>query len=95
MPKGLESYLNKFADEAKTMREVWCLQDSEGLQRDFDRLQLWSDTLLINFNPAKCEVKKVGHSESGPNNDYHPAAGKLRESICERDLGVDIGPNLR
>lgn len=48
----------------------------------------------MKFYPCKCKIIKIGHSERRPMNDYNLAGEKLRESVSERDLVVDIVPSL-
>lgn len=55
--EGQESNLNKVVDDTKIIRESIRFQDSENLRRDLDRLQLWSNTLLMMFNSTKSKMK--------------------------------------
>lgn len=36
----------------------------------------------------------MGQSETRTNYDFHLAGGRLQESQCRRDLGIDIVPSL-
>lgn len=47
---------------------------------------LEQDTLLMNSNPTKCKVMKMGHSERKLIHDKDLAGEKLLESASERDL---------
>lgn len=42
----------------------------------------------------KEQVIKMGHFERCPSHDYHFAGDILKESIWERDFGVDTVPSL-
>lgn len=64
-----------------------CIHGSDNVPEDPDRLQQWSDALLIKFYPNKCEVTKIGNNKTGPYYDYHLAENILEDSTCERFRG--------
>lgn len=81
------------ADNAKAMGEVRNEQDYINLLRELDKFQSWSNTWLKNFDPNKCKVLKIGHSER-PKYGYNLARNKQHESVFKKNLGVDLLPDL-
>lgn len=73
---------------------------SNNLQR-LDRLQLWSDSLLMKFSPTKCSVlhfalaRVESHNEMRIGYDYHPLEENLQDILhVGGDLGADLLPSL-
>ncbi len=83
-----------FADDAKIMRRIRTEKDSMRLQDDLDKLKEWSDKWLLKFNPSKCKVMKLGGGTRRPVTGYRMGDEVLHETDREKDLGVDIAPNL-
>ena len=52
-----------FADDTKVLRCIMSREDSIELQKDVQKLQNWSDKLLLRFNTDKCHVLAVGRTE--------------------------------
>ena len=50
----------KFAGDTKLYRIVYDAYDSSLLQRDLDRLNLWSNRWQMSFNVGKCKVVHFG-----------------------------------
>ncbi len=83
-----------FADDAKIMRRIKTEEDCLRLQEDLDKLQEWSNKWLLEFNPTKCNIMKIGAGSRRPNTRYYLGEEILQESEKEKDLGVDIMPDL-
>lgn len=64
--QGLESYLNMFADCVTVMREVMREKECNDLQKDLGKRQRWSNTRMMNLDPAKCKVTVTEHREGRP-----------------------------
>ena len=83
-----------FADDTKIFTEVpanW-----QTLQRDLDRLQIWSNEWLLHFNATKCKIMRLGNL-SDLASYFMTSDGKMLtlEAIeVEKDLGVIVDANL-
>ena len=51
---SIQSKLRLFADDCVLYREIATPQDCQALQKDLDRLFLWSKTWQLKFNVSKC-----------------------------------------
>jgi hypothetical protein len=91
---GVESYMSMFADDAKLMRRVVTDEDCRILQEDLNRLQRWSEKWLLEFNTSKCKVMEMGLGDRRPKGQYTMKGNSLPVTTRERDLGVDVTPNL-
>ncbi|KAK8734487.1 hypothetical protein OTU49_005838 [Cherax quadricarinatus] len=92
--EGIDSEVSLFADDVKLMRRIESDEDQAGLQRDLDRLQAWSSNWLLEFNPAKCKVMKIGEGQRRPQTQYSLDGQRLQTSLKEKDLGVSITPSI-
>jgi len=54
--------MRMFADDTKLWSKISGQSDCVRLQADLDQLSIWSDKWLLSFNPDKCKVMQVGHS---------------------------------
>ena len=71
--------------------------DHETLQKDINYLNQWSTENLIRFHPGKCKTL-IFSNEIGPHNNmftYTLGNVNLEHTSSEKDLGVDITPNLK
>ncbi|KAA3669890.1 uncharacterized protein DEA37_0002748, partial [Paragonimus westermani] len=92
MTEGIDSEVSLFADDVKLMRRIHSIEDQAELQRDLDRLQTWSSNWLLEFNPTKCKVMKIGEGQRSPQTEYSLGGQRLQTSLKEKDLGVSITP---
>ncbi|XP_069165369.1 uncharacterized protein [Procambarus clarkii] len=91
---GIESFFYLFADDAQIMRRIKTEEDSMRLQDDLYRLNDWSNKWLQKFNPSKGKVMKLCGRNTRPDTEYRKGDEVLHEMDREKDLGVDIMPNL-
>ncbi|KAJ7423079.1 hypothetical protein BTVI_11104 [Pitangus sulphuratus] len=56
MDCGIECTLRKLVHDTKLCHAVDTLEGMNVIQRDFDRLERWAYTNLMNFSKAKCKV---------------------------------------
>ena len=91
LDEGLLSDELKFADNTKIFRRIDSENDREVLQRDLDRLVLWSEVWqmrFMRFNVDKCKMMHLGRGNCG--GSYVMNRGILGAVCEERDLGVRI-----
>ena len=63
-PPSNETTMFLFADDSKCFREIHSNADASALQRDIDKLFLWSNIWGMKFNAEKCSVLTVSRSRS-------------------------------
>ena len=103
LPEGLSSGTNisLYADDTKIWRQIHCEQDHIILQQDIDYLNNWALMNKMIFHPGKCKVLSVAVSPPPLNNIlpciqfmYELGSSILDYTDCEKDLGVEMTPNL-
>ncbi|XP_069160233.1 uncharacterized protein [Procambarus clarkii] len=94
MSTGVESYMSMLADDAKLMRRVLTDEECRILQEDLNKLQRWSEKWLLEFNTNKCKVKEIGVGDRRPKGQYTIKGNYGSVTNQERDLEVDVAPNL-
>ena len=100
LPQGLENKVKMFADDTKLYASNVNPNTYASLQRDLDKLPVWSDKWLLRFHPEKCSVLKLGSKKSDAT--YKMKEEKngetkdvtLAKSDLERDLGVWVDSKL-
>ncbi|XP_031408844.1 adenylate cyclase type 1-like [Meleagris gallopavo] len=60
MNSGIECTLSKFADDAKLNGAVEILDGKDAIQRDMERLEMWTHDNLMKFNMTNCKVLCLG-----------------------------------
>lgn len=73
--EGVKLYINLFTDDARLTRKIRSIHDCNNLQNDLDRLQLWSDICIGNFNLNKWKIIKMRNNEMRPCHEYDLARG--------------------
>ena len=92
-----DSYVYLFADDTKIFRQIKTLHDKVILQKDIENLLLWSKKWLLTFHPDKCVCMGVGYSSGNEEGllCYNMNGQVLKNSSCEKDLGVYFDNSLR
>ena len=61
---NLNSYVLKFADDAKVFSEVSSLDEVANLQSDLDKLYKWSEDWQMLFNALMCTFMHIGYKNT-------------------------------
>lgn len=56
LDQGIKHTLSQFADNITQGGSVDLLEDRKILQRDLDRLDLWTEANCMRFSKVKCQV---------------------------------------
>ena len=84
-----------FADDTKIFRLITCKDDASALQADLSKLEQWSISWQIKFNPDKCHVLTLGKfSNIRYTNRYVVYGNEIDHVFVEKDLGVFIDSEL-
>ncbi|PKU30603.1 rna-directed dna polymerase from mobile element jockey-like [Limosa lapponica baueri] len=90
LDQGIECSFSWFAEVAKLGVSVGLLEGRKALQRDLDRLDLWTKASGVRFIKAKCRVLHLGHT----NPMDIPGLGQSGWSCPgEKDLGMLVSSN--
>jgi hypothetical protein len=97
MPEEVQSLIRIFADDTKIFAKVMTDDDQRKLQEDINALKSWSDRWQMKFNAGKCSVMHLGYHNSNREYQMGDEASKttLKETKCEKDLGVHVDPSLQ
>ena len=84
-----------FADDTKIFRKIVSAKDSEILQSDIDKLEIWSKRWLLKFHPNKCHVLSLGKMENILHSHRYSICDMEMEHVFEeRDLGVIVDSDM-
>ena len=96
LPNATDQLVRLFADDSKAYAEIKTEEDQVKLQKGIDDLVNWSNEWLMHFNSKKCKILHLG--SNNPKYVYTMKDGnevrELEETVCEKDLGVNIDPLL-
>ena len=91
LPSNIISKSRMFADDCILYTPVSVEHNISILQRDLQSLELWQDTLMMNFNPNKCYTMTIG-KRNPPKHPYKFCGRELDCVTSHPYLGVHI-PN--
>ena len=96
LPDVSTTPLKIFADDTKVYTPIQSNADHVNLQNSINQLVQWSEKWMIRFNSEKCKILHLG--KNNPKHKYVIKEGDklstLEETTCEKDLGVNIDPDL-
>ena len=84
-----------FADDCLLYKCYSEFQETNRLQEDLNKLEIWSNRWLLEFNPSKCKVMYISNRKSIKKADYFLNGQKLESVEFEKYLGVYIQSNLK
>lgn len=85
-----------FADDTKIFRRITTYEDAIELQSDINKLEEWSNTWQLNFNPDKCHVLTMGKFHNIRHAHRYAVYGDEIEHVFEEnDLGIVIDSELK
>ena len=77
-----------FADDCALYRQIQTCQDSKILQEDLNRLQLWENRWLMNFNASKCFKLSITNKRKPLLTSYKVHDTVLTEQKSAKYLGL-------
>ena len=94
--KGLSigTTLKLFADDSLLYRIIRTPLDSQILQNDLNKLQLWSENNKMEFHPGKCQLLRITNKIKKINGPYQILNTPIMEVDSAKYLGVVIDKNL-
>ena len=84
--EGIINRIWKFADDTKLLGKVVNREGIEALNKDIERLFIWSQEWQMSFNLDKCKIMHIGYNNS--KQGYEMGGSKLVKVSEEKDLGV-------
>ena len=85
-----------FADDTKIFRLISSREDALELQSDIAKLEDWSNTWQLRFNPDKCHVLSLGKFKNIKyTHRYVVYNNEIEHVFDEKELGVTIDSELK
>lgn len=94
MPDLVSSDVYLFADDTKIFKIIKTSEDTSLLQKDLDKLTVWSDTWLLKFHPEKCKHMHIGGQGQETDTSYTLWDTVLQKCDHEKDIGVIVDNEL-
>ena len=83
-----------FADYAKLAMPIKVPSDSQGLQRDLDKLCQWCDEWKLQLNLNKCHFMRLSYVNQSHDHAYHIRNFCIDNDQSQRDLGIEVSNNM-
>ena len=96
LPDVVDTLLRIFADDTKSYDKIENTEDQVKLQNSIDNLVKWSHDWLLGFNCDKCKCLHLGKNNKKCQYtiQQNNKTTLLGETTCEKDLGINIDPDL-
>ena len=95
LPDQVKSRVRLFADDTAMYLDLNAQTDSEILQKDLEKLEIWEKFWDMSFNPSKCQVIHVTRRTKPFQTDYRLHGCVLESVSSAKYLGVTISEDLR
>jgi hypothetical protein len=96
LPARILSNLVLFADDSKAYRSIQNTSDQIQLQTDLHRMYLWTQKWLLKLHPDKLKCLTIKSSrKEDQSRVYYVGRYRVKETECEKDLGVEIDNELK
>jgi ribonucleases P/MRP protein subunit RPP40 len=82
-----------FGDDSRVMCALNDVNSHLILQSDLNLAQSWCKTWLMHLNEDKCKIMHIGKRNA--KNNYYINNRPVKETSCERDLGILISNDLK
>ena len=89
----ITSNICMFADDAKVFSPLNSEQQCHSLQNDLDRIKAWTEKWQLPLNINKCSTMHLG--SNNPHHKYSIGECQLKETLSERDLGIQVDSMLK
>ena len=96
LPDVVNTLLRIFADDTKSYDKIENDDDQIKLQSSINSLVKWSQDWLLGFNCDKCKCLHLGKNNKKCQYtiQQNNKTCIMSETLCEKDLGVNIDPDL-
>ena len=94
LPEQIHSQVSLFNHDTAKYLTVDSKNDSETLQRDLQKLEVWKKNWEMDFNPGKCQVLQISRSRHPAKHTYMLHGQVLQEEDNAKYLGLDISHDL-
>ena len=96
LPDVVNTLLRIFADDTKSYDKIENDDDQIKLQTSINSLVKWSQDWLLGFNCDKCKCLHLGKNNKKCQYtiQQNNKTCIMSETLCEKDLGVNIDPDL-
>lgn len=89
-----KSQIRLFADDTVVYITINSSSDSQSLQEDLNKMQIWEREWDMEFNPSKCQVLHITKNKKVINNKYFLHGQALTSVPSSKYLGLDLSTDL-
>ena len=95
LPDTLHSRIRLFADDALLYGLISGVSDSDQLQEDLYKLEMWQDKWQMKFNPGKCKILCISTKKNPTLTKYMFCKSELEYVDSVSYLGITFNKNLK
>lgn len=96
LPDGIRSSVRLFADDCVLYRNIYSQDDADILQNDLNKLALWEQDWLMEFNVSKCHTLRVSRHRTDRQLTFdYSLHDQILETVSSaKYLGVTLNSDL-